>query len=107
MNDVLRACSATTLVPVCGERAWQELLALVQQLWPDDTEVLRSCPGRQLVHAVGEGGEPDVGLTWDLEPAGPGATRVRLCLDEIASPARQQLDAVLVALLSRCIPVAR
>jgi hypothetical protein len=70
--------------------------------------VLQACAGRQLVHAVRDGDEPDVWLTWVLEPLGPHATRVVLHLDELACNAPEpELDVVLLALLSRCVPIAR
>jgi hypothetical protein len=105
MDDLLRTCTATTLVPVCSDRAWAELHALLAYLWPGSTEVLHACSGRQLVHAVSDGGDPDVWLTWELAPAGPRATRVQLHLDELADHAPEpELDEVLLALLSRCVP---
>jgi hypothetical protein len=108
MDELLGTCSATTLVPACAERAWGELRALLDHLWPGQTEVLQACAGRQLVHAVCDGGEPDVWLTWQLEPLGPQATRVVLHLDELACNApAPELDAVLLALLSRCVPIVR
>jgi hypothetical protein len=104
-DELLSTSTATTLVPVCAERAWAEVMALLQHLWPGETEILQQQTCCQLVHAVCDRGEPDVWLTWDLAPAGPGATRVRLHLDELASTAPEpELDAVLLALLSRCVP---
>ncbi|MCW2674403.1 MAG: hypothetical protein JWP14_2992 [Frankiales bacterium] len=105
MDQLVSTCSATTLLPACAERAWQELLCLLHDLWPGDTEVLQAHTGRRLVHAVLDGGEPDVWLTWLLEPLGNGATRVVLHLDELTGFAPDpELDGVLLALLSRCVP---
>ncbi|MDX6220027.1 MAG: hypothetical protein QOJ48_1708 [Frankiales bacterium] len=104
-EQLLSTSSATTLLPACAEHAWQELLCLLNDLWPGDTEVLQACAGRRLVHAVLDEGEPDVWLTWLLEPLGPRATRVVLHLDELTGFAPDpELDGVLLALLSRCVP---
>ena len=103
--ELLRTWSATTLLPVCHERAWSELGGLLEALWPGATEELDAVPAERLVHAVLEGGEPDVWLTWTLEGLPCGATRVRLDLDEVAGDAPDpDLDRLLVALLSRCAP---
>jgi hypothetical protein len=68
--------------------------------------VLHAEPGRLLVHAVDEAGEPDCWLTWRLEPACGGTTRVQLALDELASTAPPpELDAVLVELLTAFVGV--
>jgi hypothetical protein len=99
--DVLASTSATTLVPACAERTWVLVQELVDGLWPGATTVLHAEPGRLLVHAVDEAGEPDCWLTWRLEPACGGTTRVQLALDELASTAPPpELDAVLVELLT-------
>ena len=108
MDGLLSTASATTLVPAGAERTWEELLGLLHHLWPEKTEVLHSRAGEQLVHAVSDAGECDVWLTWRLEPVGASATRVVLQLDELAGPAPEpELDQVLLALLSRCVPVTR
>ena len=101
--ELLRTWSATTLLPVCHERAWSELDGLVGQLW--ETDVLDAQHGCRLVHAVLEDGEPDVWLTWSLEGLPCGATRVQVQLDEVCCGAPDpDLDALLVTLLSRCTP---
>jgi hypothetical protein len=103
--ELLATSSATTLLPVCRDRAWTELLALVEQLWPGQTEVVVLRDRAELVHAVCEAGEPDVWLTWDVAALPCGATRVSLQLDEICCGAPDaELDAVLLALLERCAP---
>jgi hypothetical protein len=105
MDELLSTASATTLVPTCAERTWEELLGLLDHLWPGETEVLQARSCRQLVHAVLDDGEPDVWLTWILEPACVAATRVRLVLDELSSDAPPpELDEILLMLLSRCVP---
>ena len=105
MDELLSTASATTLVPTCADRTWQELIGLLDHLWPGETQVLQAHAGRQLVHAVLDGGEPDVWLTWVLEPACVAATRVRLVLDELSADApAPELDEVLLMLLSRCVP---
>lgn len=105
MDELLSTASATTLVPTDAERTWQELLGLLDRLWPGDTRVLQARPGHRLVHAVLDGDEPDCWLTWVLEPCGLRATRVQLVLDEICCGApAPQLDEVLLVLLSRCVP---
>ena len=103
--DVLRTWSATTLLPVCAERAWTELQRLVDQLWPAATDEVERVEGVRLVHSVSVDGEPDVWLTWQLEGLACGATRAVVQLDELCGGAPEpELDAVLVRLLSRCAP---
>jgi hypothetical protein len=103
--ELLATSSATTLLPVCVERTWNELRALLEDLWPGDTDVLSAHDRVQLVHAVHEDGNPDVWLTWDVAALPCGGTRVSLQLDEILCSAPEpELDALLLALLSRCAP---
>ena len=103
--ELLRTWSATTLLPVCAERAWAELAGLLRETWPADTDVLESVAGSRLVHAVLVDEEPDVWLTWHLEQLACGATRVGVQLDELSSTAPEpELDALLVTLLTRCAP---
>lgn len=103
--ELLRSWSATTLLPVCAERAWAELGGLLGRVWPHATEDLVAEPPARLVHAVLADGDPDVWLTWELEQLACGATRVSVQLDEIGCEAPDpELDALLVTLLSRCAP---
>lgn len=70
---------AETLVRASPADAYAAVLALARALWsvtPDD--VLDARPGQRLIHAVPLDGEPSCWLTWELAPAGPASTRVRL-----------------------------
>jgi hypothetical protein len=103
--ELFRTWSATTLLPVCAERAWAELAGLLDAVWPGETDVVESAGQERLVHAVLSDGEPDVWLTWSLEGLPCGATRVVVQLDELCCGAPDpELDELLVTLLSRCAP---
>ena len=99
----MQSFQATTLLPVPVARAWEEIDSVLDTLWPGDVEVLQRTAD-VLVHGVAG----DVWLSWKVEPVGSRASRVHLSLDEcdITGAPEPELDAVLIALLSRCVPVA-
>lgn len=99
----MQSFHATTLLPVPLARAWEEIDAVLDTLWPGEVEVLQRTTDA-LVHGVAG----DVWLSWKVEPVGSRASRVHLSLDEcdITVAPEPELDAVLITLLSRCVPVA-
>jgi len=98
---LLATASATTTVAAEPAETYSAVLGLAARLWSvtSDDVVHAAAPGA-VVHAVTVDGQTVCWLSWELQPAGPGRTTVRVTHSEadLRPGPEPELDAVLCAL---------